>query len=363
MREHHGPRGRVSTKLKAALVALLAVFAISGLSATQASAAQQLKLTFNDSWIGVPSLSALTGGGIHAIDPADEDGVAIDLTGSLANDGAFRASKSAFSFPDQNFEIAPGMAATLAITANDDIVGTYDQTSGAFSADLSLNLNVNGLGGAVDCTISPLNIPLKTDGSYDFGSETVPNVLSGAPFTTGSGAVLGSWSGVTLESVTGPTPEMTEGCHALIGGLIGEDDDPETPAASFDGTIWLGGTAAVTGEPDKPGPDPEIKPRPGKVGKITAQPKKAKVKKGKKRVIKVKVKNSGQKVLKTKLKIKAPKAKVNVKKQIQIKVPAGKVKTFKVPVKVKKTKKAKGKAKIVFTAGGKKAVATLTIKK
>lgn len=364
MREHHGPSGRVSTKVKAALVALLAVFAISGLSATQATAAQQLKLSFNDSWIGVPALDALGAGSFHAIDPEDGKNLKIDLEGSLANNGNFSAPASSFDFPTQVIDAGALGDVELNILATKAITGNYNTGSGAFSADLSLKLTVAVPAMNVLCAIEPLNIPLGTTGSYDFGDTDEPNLLSAANFTSGAGAVLGSWTGVGVDNVTQVSPaidptlppeeqEEQNICKMVINGLIA-DEGVDNP--SFDGTIWLGGTAEVTGQPD-----PDLKP--GKVGKITVAPKNTVIKKGKKKVLKVKVKNAGDKVLKTKLKIQAPKAKVNVKKQMQIKVPAGKVKVFRVPVKVKKTKKAKGQAKIVFKAGGKKAVAKVKIKK
>lgn len=358
MREHHGPSGRVSTKLKVALAALIAVFAISGLSATQASAAQQLELSFNDSWIGLPALEGLGAGAFHAIDPAKEGAPTVGLNGTLSPDGTFKAPASAFTFPTQEID-AGLMVIKLDIVSREDIVGKYDQVTGAFNADLSLRLDIKA-GSDLECQLAPLNIPLATSGSYSFPDEGGPVVKEGTPFANGAGAVLGSWKNVTVDNVTQvPPPEDPEddACKALIGGIIaGAAEEGEIP--SFDGTIWLGGTAAVTGEPDKP-VDPEVK-KPGKVGKITA-PKKGKVKRGKATVIKVKVKNSGGKVLKGKLSVKSSNKQVKAPKKVSFKVPAGKVKVVK--VKVKATKKAKGKAKITFKAGGKKAVTKLAVKK
>ncbi|MCO5314562.1 MAG: hypothetical protein M9938_00125 [Solirubrobacterales bacterium] len=339
MREDLGRTGRVSNKVKAALVALIAVFAMAGFGASQASAAKQVKIDFTDSWIGV---DALPGGGVfHAIDPADDPPLTVSLTGNLADNGTFTTPKSAFNFPPQVIPVEGFGNINLNITAENDITGTYNQSTGAFSATLPLKLEVVALDGAMTCWV-PLNIPLATSGSKNFGPEGGDK--AGTPFANGTGAALGSWTDVTVDKVTGPNAEQTEACQTIIGGLMQSNS-----ITSFDGSIWLGGTATVTGS----------NVTPAKVGKITAA-KKGKIKKGKTATIKVQVKNTGGTTLTGKLAIKSSNKQVKAPKSAKLNVKPGKTQTIK--VKVKASKKAKGKAKITFSAGGKKAVTTLSVK-
>jgi hypothetical protein len=376
MRETTGRSGRVAKKVQAFLLAVAAVFAFTAVSATSANAAQNLKLTFDDSWIKVDSLESLGSGTFHAIDPEDENAITMVLNGALDADGSFVAKKEDFNFPTQSIDTGVVGVIALEIDAVSDITGTYNRDSGAFSAELPLRLFVNAGDLGVQCEISPLNIPVSTSGTKDFGTAEDPNNLSGAPYVNGNGSLLGSWTGVGLDDVkdVGDTPPGT--CASIIGLLIGEE------GSSFDGSIWLGGTSEVTGTPDCPTgqvgtppncvdpscpagqvgtpPNCEKPLAPGKVGSVTIT-KKVVVKKGKKAKVKITVKNVGGKVLSGKIKLKSSNKQVKVPKSVAVKIQPGKKVTKTVVVKT--TRKAKGKAKITASIGGKKAVAKVTVKK
>lgn len=387
MRENLGRKGRVSKGIKALFVALLAFCAIGVFSTSQANAAQNLKLTFNDSWIAIDALTPLAGA-FHAIDPEDENPITVGLEGTLANDGTFNAPKSSFNFPDQ--EIDAGIAIiTLKIKALEDVTGNYNRDTGAFSAQLPLGLNVLAPALGLSCSIAPLNIPLSTTGSKDFGSEETPDVKSGIPFTGGNGAVLGSWTGVGLENILDADPETGDpldpqpeegACQALLGAIMaGQGVD------SFDGSIWLSGTSVVTGEQDacptgtsgtfpdcqpdvcpegKEGTPPNCtdKPQPAKVCKVASvKVGKAKAKAGKAAKVKVTVKNSGTAACKGKVTLKSNKKFAKVAKSVAVNVAAGKSQTKTVVVKT--TKKAKGKVKITATFQKKKGNGVVTVQK
>jgi len=364
MRETTGRSRRVSTKLKAAFVALFAVLAFSAFGTANASAAQSLKLSFDDSWIKVDALGDT--GSFHALDPAAAEPVKVDLTGSLAADGAFLAKASDFNFPDQVIEAGDIGTITLTIDAIDDITGNYNKSSGVFSGQLPLSLTVS-VPNTAACQISPLNIPLSTSGSKDFGTVEAPNVLSAAPFAAGNGSVIGSWTDVTVEDVKdiGDTPEGM--CQMLIGAILAGQN-----AESFDGSIWMKGTSTVTGEIDPPkcpagqvgtppNCTPEVKPTPFAVGKVAVTPGKATVKAGKTVKLKVAVTNSGQTAGSATVALKSTNKKVTLPKSVKVSVAAGKTAIKTIVVKV--NKKAKGKATITAKSGSKSGKSVLTVKK
>ncbi|MGA7435847.1 MAG: hypothetical protein WBW44_09550, partial [Solirubrobacterales bacterium] len=272
MRESSGRSSRLSTKLKTTVLAFLAVLMVGAIGTSSATAAQQLELSFNDSWIKVDSLESLGTSTFHALDPASEPPLSVDVAGALAENGDFLAPPASFVFPDQEIDGGEGIGIiTLSITAAKDITGNFNQASGAFTGVLPVTLTVDAPGFGVKCAIENMNIQLASSGSADFGEEA--GTLSGTPLSNGQIALLGSWTGVTIDDVTdvAPTPEGT--CALIIGGLIGEAD-------SFDGSIWLSGTAAVSGEPDPtecpagqvgtpPNCETVVEPAAGKVGKVT----------------------------------------------------------------------------------------------
>lgn len=365
MRDTTGHSGRLSRKLKVAAAALLAMLTIGAIGATSASAAQTLDLSFTDGWIRVPAIDAIagTGGGtFHALDPAAENAPTIGLSGGLDKDGNFSSKASDFSFPTQVIDAGTIGDINLEITAADDITGTYDRDTGAFSAQLPLTLKVLAPGFNMSCQVTPLNIPLSTSGSTDFLSDNGgPGVLNGTPFASG-GDVLGSWTGVTVADVTGFNGSSDQNCQDVIQGLIGEAD-------SFDGSLWMSGTSAVTGTLDPEncpagqiGTPPACTPAPTlfKVSKVAIRPKKGTVKAGKKIKLKVKVTNSGGTKGTAKVTLKSTNRKVTLPKSVKIKVAAGKSATKRITVKV--SKKAKGKATITARSGSKSGKSKLTVK-
>ena len=386
MRENSGQTRRGSNKFKAALVALLAVFAVGMFTAANANAAQHVKLSFNDSWIGVDALGET--GTFHAVDPADENPITVDLEGDLASDGSFTAPKSSFSFPDQNIDAGEGFGViSLKIKAIQDITGHYNTDTGAFDATLPLALQVI-VPDIAACQLSPLNIPLATTGSHNFGTEANPDVKSGAPFASGTGSALGSWTDVTTDNVkdidetTGDELDpQTGACAGLIGIIMTAQG-----IDSFDGSIWLGGSATVTGEKDPVGcPDGKVGTPPNCVNAncpegqegtppnchtiVVTKPanpvisiaKKATVKAGGKVKIKVTVKNTGGAAFSGKVAVSSSNKQVKATpKSIAVKVAAGKSVTKVITVKA--TKKAKGKATITAKVGKKSAKAKVTVK-
>lgn len=99
---------------------------------------------------------------------------------------------------------------------------------------------------------------------------------------------------------------------------------------------------------------------PGKVGSVKIK-KKATVKPGKRVKLKVTVRNTGGQALNAKVTLKSSNRQVKVPRSVTIRVAPGK--SAGKAVLVKAGKKAKGKAKITASAAGKKAVATVTVKR
>ncbi len=370
MREKSGRKGRLATKVAAVLVALMASFAF----VNAASAADSVKSEFNDAWIKLPALDALTKGSIHALDPADTSIPKVNLNGEYdAGTGKVSYKASEFSFPRQSFEVLGGDL-NLDIVAMNDFTGTYNKDTGALKVDLPLKLVVDGAGLSLKCELRPLNIGLDSGGAaVNFSTEDLPNnELGGAPFAgpSGAGSVIGGWTNVTPASnvfgvaAYGKTEAtMTTDCKDTIALLTGGDANQ-----SFDGIIWLGGTTTYTKGPDDPqcpagqvGTYPDCKDpvTPGKISKITIT-KKATVKAGKKVKIKVKVTNSGGSAVNGKVALKSTNKKVKVPKKIAVKIAAGKTVTKTIVVKA--AKKAKGKATITASISGKKAKSKITVK-
>ncbi|HTU16217.1 MAG TPA: hypothetical protein VMF31_13595 [Solirubrobacterales bacterium] len=379
MRETTGRSRRVSTKLKAAFVALLAIFAVTAAGATSAQAADKLDITFNDGWIKIPALEAAGLEPIHALDPADPNSLEVTMTGDLDTAaGTFTSKASDFSFPSQSFEVTPGNNITLNISANADFTGNYVPSSGAFSANLPLKLVVDGPGFGVKCELKPLTIPLSSSGAaIDFGSVGDPpspsNPKAGAPFAAPSnaGAVNGSWTNVTAANNVFGIPaydkdaaEMTTDCKNLIGAFTGGD-----PNASFDGSLWLGGTSKVTHIDDPVCTPPQVGTPPNcenpvtpfAVSKVAVTPGKASVKAGKSVKLKVAVTNSGGTAGSATVALKSTNKKVTLPKSVKVSVAAGKTAIKTIVVKV--NKKAKGKATITAKSGSKSGKSVLTIKK
>jgi hypothetical protein len=101
--------------------------------------------------------------------------------------------------------------------------------------------------------------------------------------------------------------------------------------------------------------------QPGIVGWIKA-PEKGKVRRGDNAVVAVKVKNAGDGFLTTQLDVYSSNERVKVKKEaLAVKARPGEVDVIR--AKVKATRKARGAARVTFTADGEKAVTRLVVKK
>ncbi|MGB0121095.1 MAG: hypothetical protein WBP55_09110, partial [Solirubrobacterales bacterium] len=346
MRESSGRSSRLSTKLKTTVLAFLAVLMVGAIGTSSATAAQQLELSFNDSWIKVDSLESLGTSTFHALDPASDPPLSVDVAGALAENGDFLAPPASFEFPDQEIDGGEGIGViTLSITAAKDITGNFNQASGAFTGVLPVTLTVDAPGFGVKCAIENMNIQLASSGSADFGEEA--GTLSGTPLNNGQIALLGSWTGVTIDDVTDVAPTPAGTCALIIGGLIGEAD-------SFDGSIWLSGSAVVSGEVDPTEcPAGQVGTPPNCVDdegpktaaaftKVKVSPAKGTIKAGKKLTLKVKVTNSGGTDGTAKIVLKSSNKQVKAPKTVKVKVAAGKTVTKKITLKA--GKKAKGKA-------------------
>ncbi|MBK8293998.1 MAG: Ig-like domain-containing protein [Solirubrobacterales bacterium] len=377
MRETTGRQRRVSTKLKAAAVALLAIFAFGAASATSAQAGERLDMTFNDSWIKLPALEPLGLKPVHALDPSDGKNLTVAMGGTLdPATGAFASKAADFTFPEQVFEVSPGSNITLSINALNDFTGNYNKSTGAFTVTLPLKLTVDAPSFAVKCELRPLTIPLSSSGApINFAADAdPPNPKAGAPFAAPSnaGAVNGSWTNVTaanavfgIAAYSKDEATMTDDCKTLIASLAGGED------TSFDGSIWLGGTSKVSTTVDPTCPEgttgtyPDCVPidnkTPYAVSKIKLSPSKGKLKAGKKVKLKIKVTNSGETDGSSKVTIKSSNKKVKAPKSVTISVAAGATVTK--TIKPRCPKKAKGKAKITAKAGGKSGKAKFKIKK
>ncbi len=361
MRETSGRSRRVSSKLKAAAIALFAIFAFSAVTAGAANAQKTLTLSFNDSWIKVDALG--DDGSFHALDPAAENPQKVDVKGNLADDGAFLAKKEDFNFPTQSIDAGEGFGTIdLNIEAIQDITGNYNEGTGVFTGQLPLRLTVAVAAMNMSCQLEPLNIPLATSGSKDFGTADAANVLSGTPFAGGTGAALGSWTDVGVENVTGP-----ELCQIVIGGILANQG-----IDSFDGSIWLKGSSKVEGtNPPKDCPAgttgtppncvPDTPKTPFAISKIVIKPGKATVKAGKSVKLKISVTNSGQTAGSATLALKSTNKQVKVPKSLKVSVAAGKTVTKTITVKA--GKKAKGKATVTAKAAGKTGKSVVTVKK
>lgn len=362
MREVHGLKGRVGTKVKAALVAVVAVFAMSALGASPAAADQQLKLSFDQGEIAVlPELL----GPIVANPPA---GQPVRVEGNLASDGSFSAEKTGFTFPTQTIPLPaddPMIASVLGdhvdiiLEASGPFTGSFAQDTGAFNTNMPLQLTLKFAPpppAVLACTL-PLNLAVNTTGTLTFpgaGAGGSDLVFQASPFAppAGTGAIYGSWPAVKFTDVKdgpGMDPAGSQ-CAGLLGLLPSFITGWPAGLDGIEGQIWLGGAASVIGGPDA---------TPARITKVKSA-RKAKVKRGKKVKVAVKVTNKGGKAFKGKLTAKSSNKQVKAK-AVKLNVKPGKTQTVKVTVKA--GKKAKGKAKITFAAGGRKSVTTVTIRK
>jgi len=396
MREKSGLPGRVSTKLKAALVALIAVFAVSAIGASSASAAANdpFEVEFNHVglYIGIGSLGSLDE---LVLDPTTDDGEG-NLLGSLKFKGTYTDDAGNFTLPKATGLEFPTLALDIegvkingGISLAEDGSGTYDASTGKLDLNAKLALvlgadKIEDLGlpipgsGALSCEFAPLDLSFSTANGWPHAGEAF-----GDKANLEEGAIAGAF---TYKPDVKSLIEENAGLCDLLGGFL----DPV-------GGIWLGNYAAVQTEmPAASGPKPGPTPcpagttgnyphckqvpvdecpegqvgtppdckdivTPGAVGAVKVTPKKAKVKAGKAAKLKIKVSNTGGEALKAKIKIKSSNKKVKAPKTVSVTIQPGKTVTK--TIKVKAAKKAKGKAKITATVAGKKGVATLTVKK
>lgn len=177
------------------MVATVALFAVP----VAAAQADPFELDITDAVLDLGGLS-----GVKAIDssipdpPATLDGT---LTGQTVS-----IPKAGFVFPTKSAEITGGITADIDMSANEDITGTYDSSTGALTLDVNLKAVVAIPSFSSTCVISPIDMELTTSSTNPYLGEAFDGGLA-AP-----GAVSASWNG--LPPVTGG------GLCSTVAGLI-----------------------------------------------------------------------------------------------------------------------------------------------
>ncbi len=276
-----------------------------------------------------------------------------------------------------------------------DGTGHFDEATGAMDLDLSLALtlgvdDIQALAQEIDiplpgtgplaCKLAPLDVKFSTAKGWPHAGS---NFADKAALT--DGALAGYWR--TKPSITAVKGEQA--VCGMVGGFLGDvgglwlansttplDADSDMPAATQEKpTKYTCEEDGLVGTPPncekeqekcpegQTGTPPDCKKSDDgkKAAKITVvKVSKAKVKAGKKAKIKVTVKNAGNAAFNGKIKLKSSNKQVKIAKKVSIKVGPGKKVTKTIVVKA--TKKAKGKATITATVGGKKGKAKVTVK-
>jgi hypothetical protein len=408
MRETSGRSSRVTSKLRAGFVALLAFCAIGmAASATGANAAAGDPFAVDFDYVGLNVDATLTELNTLVLDPTTEDSEGnvigpLEVRGTYTSDTAFTLPKATgLNFPEAKLDIE-GAEITGNLGLTQDATGTYNPATGAMTINPKISLTLGTpnvrdfppelldiVGGMLPpgdapyplaCEFAPLDVSLSTAGTWPAPGNTFDNTT---PPT--EGAVSGAWR-------SKPAVKALEGgaiCD-LIGSLIG-------PV----GGIWLANTESViTDMPDPTGPKPPeitcaesgkvgaypnctdpvvqvpcdppqtgIKPncqnpptKSAEITKVAITPAKGKIKAGKSLKVKIKVTNTGNEASgPIKVTLKSNNKRVTLPKSIKVNVAAGATATK--TVKVKAKKKAKGKATLTAKYGSKSGKSVLTVKK
>ncbi len=409
MRETNGRQRRVSTKLKAAVGALLAIFAFGATGAQAASTpGGPIQTDFNYVGINVTAL----GNELNQLvltpttpDPAGAPGAflpPLKMNGVYSDAlGNFTLPKATgFDFPKLAVSIGPA-AIEAEIGLTDDAHGTYDDATGAMSLDAKISLtlgtdhleDIEGLPisgeGKLKCQVAPLNVAMSTNAiNWPAPGTLFGTTTSAAP---AEGAISGYWN--TKPKVKSLVTENASLCP-LIGGLLepvgglflanSSAEITDLPAATDAKPAPKPCPAGTTGTPGTPTEDcklipppqceegttgtfpncvpiviPPPEPTPFKVSKVAISGP-GKVKAGKQVKLKIKVTNSGETGGVTTVFLKSSNKKVKLPKKLKVTILPGK--TTVRTIAAKAAKKAKGKAKITAKSAGKSAKKVLKVK-
>jgi len=346
--------------MKAAFFTFFALLAFLLSGTPRAAAADELALTLDQGEIAVlPELL----GPVPANPPA---GQAVTIRGLLAPNGDFTAKRTGFSFPTQTIPLPSGQSTAAFLGDHVDVIlgarepfqGQFDRNSGAFTASVPLALTLKFSPpppAALACTI-PFTLNASTSGVLTFpGKGEGGGDLSfpAAPFAppAGTGALYGSWPAVAFTDIQdgpGMEPGGTQ-CATLLEMLPAVVPNWPAGLRGIEGQIWLAGKAQVNTVPDVDN---------SRIVSISA-PERVTVKPGGTVAIRVRVRNAGSSVFRGRLAVKSSNKQVSAP---AVNLNVGPGKTRAVTVVARAGRKARGKAALTFTAGGRKTTTTVTVR-
>jgi len=395
MRETTGRTRRVSVKVKAAVAALLAIFAVAAFGASSANAAQGDPFNADFNYVGL-NVNISIAGEVNelALTPAANLGN-LEVNGTYTdNVGNFTIPKiGGLVFPDISLDLGAGIVVDGSIGLTESGTGNYNAATGALTMNpkISLTLGTNDIGslpdpvgslgsGPLSCKFSPLAVSLSTnptnwpspgklfvdkvgltDGAVSGAWNIKPDVqaIAGGTLCTIIHGFLGEVGGLYLANSTTdilamPAPTGTKPAPAVCAvGQTGTPPNCVSPPVDVACPIGFTGIEPNCTKIDEP------------AGKVVFQDmtvtKKVSVKPGLRTHIKWDGTNRGDADGTIKVTLSSSNKQVKVPKSFTVSIPAGKTVTKKITVKA--TKKAKGKATITAKAAGLTAKSTITVKK
>lgn len=237
-----------TSSLMASVVAL--VMAVGAAFGYGSASAEPVKFTFDEGIInlgsgeGTQGLKLIDAGALPPDTPAT-------LTGEIDGANAFSAPASGFVFPAKSVDVS-GIAATVNISANGPITGSFDPGTGTAEIVLPINVSIS-LGALGTCSTS-LPLELKTSGTLTEpgGSHEAspfdPDTGEGALFSptnvpaTSGGALCGTVDGF----IGGPGA-------IWLSGTGGVDDGITSVYVGGDGTDFAGSEGGWTSAPERTG--------------------------------------------------------------------------------------------------------------
>jgi hypothetical protein len=208
----------------AVATATIAAFALTAASAS--AKVHSIHFQFN---AVVSNLGALKGAKVVDPDATPPDPPAtMDGTLNAGGAGTFTVPPDGFFFPTKTFHdvVVPGLNATVGLSTDQPITGTYNPGTGAARATVSLNASIS-LSGVItaNCQLAGAPLSLSTTGTLVDDTDPANPVNFDAKVfmpPSGDGALVGQWD--SLPPLTGDPI-----CPALSGVVGGP------------GGIWLSG--------------------------------------------------------------------------------------------------------------------------